>query len=63
LLIIHHQFARNSHRGHIPEYMFDKAISYLIKGDFVQIDIIDIGVERISEHIKLNELSEENYKS
>ena len=47
----------------IPEYLFDKAISYLIQGDFVQIDIIDIGVERISEPIKLNELSEEIYKT
>lgn len=46
----------------IPEYLFDKAISYLIQGDFIQIDNIDIGVERIFEPIKLNELSEEIYK-
>ena len=51
-----------SYRHNIPEYLFDKAISYLIQEDFIQIDVRDIGVERIAKPIKLNEWSEGYYK-
>lgn len=43
----------------IPEDLFDKAISYLIQEGFIQIDVRDIGVERIAKPIKLNEWSED----
>ena len=51
-----------SYRHNIPEYLFDKAISYLIQEDFIQIDVRDIGVERIAKPIKLDEWSEGYYK-
>lgn len=50
-----------SYRHTIPEYLFDKAISYLIQVNFIQIDVMDIGVERIAKPIKLNEWSEDDY--
>jgi len=50
-----------SYRYHIPKYLFNKAISYLIQGDFIQIDVKDIGVERIAKPIKLNNRSKDDY--
>lgn len=50
-----------SYRHNIPKYLFDKAISYLIQADFIQIDVKDIGVERIAKPIRLNECYEDYY--
>ena len=49
-----------NYQNTIPDYLFNKALSYLIQGDFIQIDVKDIGVERIAKPIKLNEWSEDD---